>query len=286
MRRSGGGMSRIRDLAGRLFGRASGDAGEGALRIGPGDLSIGITTFEHRFDRYFVPLLQRIREYAENEIIVAVNGEHERGFGEAYRRGVLECIAGHRNTYPIVFPCFRGLSKLWNSIIVHASHDHILMLNDDVMIERPGFLDDVCSALRGNQGRTFLINRSWSHFVVSRTEIDELGYFDERLLGIGEEDGDLTWRYIRRYGEGIRSVRLKGFVNYAEDTVRTYEPVNIRTHSGTKYSLFNRKFMFEEKYLPSPDGIRGMFDEPVVLKDPGKEQYPYERFYRERKKEL
>lgn len=279
-------MSRIRDLAGRLFRRPRGDAAENALCIGPVDLSIGITTFEHRFDRYFAPLLHRIREYAENEIVVAVNGEHERAFGEEYRRRLLEGIAGYRNTYPVVFPRFRGLSKLWNSIIVHATGDHILMLNDDVMIEKPGFMREVCAALRRNGGRTFLINRSWSHFVVSRAEIDELGYFDERLLGIGEEDGDMTWRYIRRYGEGIRSVRLKGFVNYAEDTVRTYQPVNVRTHSGTKYSLFNRKFMFEEKYVPSPDGIRGMFDEPVVQKDPGKEQYPYERFYRERKKEL
>ena len=279
-------MSRIKDLAGSLLGRARGNAGKDAPRINPGDISIGITTFEHRFDRYFAPLLDRIRKYAENEIVVAVNGEHEREFNEEYRRRVLECIARHRNAYPVVFPRFRGLSKLWNSIIVHATHDHILMLNDDIMIERPGFLDDVCSALRGSGGRTFMINRSWSHFVVSRAEIDELGYFDERLLGIGEEDGDMTWRYIRHYGEGIRSVRLKGFVNYAEDTVRTYKPVNIRTHSGTKYSMFNRKFLFEEKYAPSADGIRGRFDEPVVQKDPGNEQYPNERFYRERKKEL
>jgi hypothetical protein len=44
--------------------------------------------------------------------------------------------------------------------------------------------------------------------------------------------------------------------------------------------------MFSEKYAPDPDGIKGMFDEPVVLKDPGREQYPHERFYRTRKEEL
>jgi predicted glycosyltransferase involved in capsule biosynthesis len=160
------------------------------------------------------------------------------------------------------------------------------MLNDDVMIERQGFMEEVCSALRRNGGRSFLINRSWSHFVLCREEIDELGYFDERLLGIGEEDGDMTWRYIRMYGREIPSVRLKGFVNYAEETVRAYKPLNIKTHSGTKYSLFNRSFMFEEKYEPNPEGIKGMFDEPVALKNPGKEQYPNERFYRGRKKDL
>jgi hypothetical protein len=113
-----------------------------------------------------------------------------------------------------------------------------------------------------------------------------LGYFDERLLGIGEEDGDMTWRYLHRYGREIPNFRLKGFVNYAEETVRTFKPANIQAHSGTKYSLFNREFILNEKYAPGPDGIQGMFDEPVVLKDPGKEQYPNERFYRLRKKEL
>jgi hypothetical protein len=44
--------------------------------------------------------------------------------------------------------------------------------------------------------------------------------------------------------------------------------------------------MFTEKYEPNPDGVKGMFDEPVVLKDSGKEQYPNERFYRFRKKDL
>lgn len=279
-------MKRWSEIAGKLLGRRKEAAENEAPAVGPADISIGVTTFEHRFDRYFAPLLARLREFAENEIVVAVNGEHQREFGEEYRRRVLECIAGHRSVYPLVFPRFRGLSKLWNSIIVHATGDFILMLNDDVMIEKPDFMDRVCSALRRNGGRTFLINRSWSHFLVSRAEIDELGYFDERLLGIGEEDGDITWRYIHRYGRPIPNVSLKGFVNFAEETVRTYRPVNIRTHSGTKYSLFNRRFMFTEKYEPGPDGIRGMFAEPFVSKDPGKDQYPNERFYRRRRNEL
>lgn len=279
-------MKRLADIAGDLLDRARGrPVGDGPA-VAPGDITIGITTFEHRFDRYFVPLLDRIRAHAANEIVVAVNGEHERAFGEEYRRRMLECLARYPNVYPVVFPRFRGLSKLWNTIVVHATGDHVLMLNDDIMIESPGFMEDVCSALRRNGGRTFLVNRSWSHFVVSRAELDELGWFDERLLGIGEEDGDMTWRYIRRYGSGIPSVKIRGFVNYAEETVRTYKPVNIETHSGTKYSLFNRRFVFGEKYEPGPDGIKGMFDEPMVLKDPGRDQYPNERFFRLRKKEL
>jgi hypothetical protein len=279
-------MKALKEIAGMVREKLKG-AGNESHDVSAGRISIGITTFEARFERYFVPLLSKIKEDApDSEVIVAINGEHQQPFGEEYRRRILEFTAMHRRVFPVVFPQFRGLSKLWNSIVIHASHDYVLMLNDDIMISGTGFLEDVCSAIRKNQGRTFLINRSWSHFLVSRPELDDLGYFDERLLGIGEEDGDMTWRYIQRHGNPIPSVRMKSFVNYAEETVNSFKPVNIRTHSGTKYSLFNRRFMFSEKYAPDPDGIKGMFDEPVVLKDPGREQYPHERFYRTRKEEL
>ena len=254
--------------------------------VKPELITIGITTFEARFERYFVPLLKKIREYVDNEIIVGVNGENNREFNEDYRKGLLQFLSEKQNVYPIVFPRFRGLSKLWNSIVIHSTNDYILMLNDDIMINSKDFIKDVCLALNRNQGRTFLINRSWSHFLINRDELDDLGYFDERLLGIGEEDGDMTWRYIDRYKREIGNYKIKGFENFAEDTVYTCKPVNIKTHSGTKYSLFNRKFMFEEKYQKVPNGIKGMFDQPVVMKDVGVNQYPNERFYRLRKGEL
>ncbi len=137
--------------------------------VDTGQISIGITTFEERFERHFIPLLRRIRSYGvQNEIIVAINGEHERAFGEDYRQRILTFIAGCQNVYPVVFPRFRGLSKLWNSVIIHATQDYVLMLNDDIMITKPTFLEDIASAIRRNQGRTFLINSSWSHFVMNR----------------------------------------------------------------------------------------------------------------------
>lgn len=255
--------------------------------INEAQISIGITTFENRFDNYFVPLLSRLKEYVpETEVIIAVNGEHQQAFDENYRKKILEFISRYKKVYPVVFPQFRGLSKLWNNIIINSSNDFILMLNDDIMINNPSFLKDVCSAARKNKGESFLINRSWSHFLINRWEIDELGYFDERLLGIGEEDGDMTWRYLHHFGREINSFKLKCFINYAQDTVNVYKPTNIRCHSGSKYSLFNREFMFKEKYQPDPGGIKGMFDEPVRLKDPGEKQYPHERFYHLHKNDL
>jgi hypothetical protein len=279
-------MNPLKNIAEKLVNAGKHIVAKSENQIPPENITIGITTFEARFDQYFVPLLKRIRDCTDNEIVVAVNGENSRPFGAEYRRKLLNCIADYENVYPIFFPRFRGLSKLWNSIAIHATHDHILMLNDDIMIESKNFMNDVCDSLCRNRGRTFLINRSWSHFLVSRDELDALGYFDERLLGIGEEDGDMSWRYIKQYGEAISSFKIKGFQNFAEESVRSYKPVNIQTHSGTKYSLFNKKFIHEEKYSPVAEGIKGMFETSVEMKDPGERQYPYERFFRLRRGEL
>jgi hypothetical protein len=252
----------------------------------PDPITIGITTFEKRFERYFVPLVEQLRAIDnETEIVVAVNGEHQQPFSEPYRSSLLSFIAGKPRIFPIFFPQFRGLSKLWNSIIIHASSEHILLLNDDVAINRKKFLQEVKKALYYNRGRSFTINHSWSHFLVRRDEIDRLGFFDERLLGIGEEDGDMTWRYQSHYGEPVADFSISGIINYSEATM-TEKPLNISCHGGGKYSRFNRQFVYEQKYQKDPQGQKGIFDAPMIMKDPGQKQYPMERFYRENKEKM
>jgi len=251
-----------------------------------GSLSIGITTFERRFADYFIPLVKQLRAIdPETEIVVAVNGEHQQLFSESYRSDLLEFLAGQSHVYPILFPQFRGLTKLWNSIVVHATGDHILILNDDVAITKPRFLDKVRQALGRSKGASFTINRSWSHFVISREEIDQLGYFDERLIGIGEEDGDTSWRYLSQYGRPIEDYSIAGIDNYSERTMGE-QPTNIACHSGGKYSRFNRDFIYRTKYRKDAGGIKGMFDSPMSLNDPAIRQYPYEQFYRKNREKL
>jgi len=249
-------------------------------------LSIGVTTFAHRFEEYFIPLISKIREFdQEAEIVVAINGEHQQPFDEEFRRKILHFLADHPRVFPIVFPEFHGVSRLWNSIITHASHEFILMLGDDIMITDPNFLTSIKQHIIQNQGKSFTINKSFAHFVLSREEIDHLGYFDERLLGIGEEDGDIIWRYYQEYRQEMANYKIKSFKNFSEHSVRSYKPTNIQCHSGTKYSLFNKNLM-ERKYQPDPQGFCGMFEHPVRLIDPGPEQYPNERFYRENRDKL
>ena len=105
-------------------------------------------------------------------------------------------------------------------------------------------------------------------------------------MGIGEEDGDLTWRYIQKYGRSISNLSISGLENYADETVHSYKSINIKCHSGTKYSLFNRKFMLGQKYKSDPNGIKGMFEHPVNINGEGSDQHPNELFYRKHKGEL
>jgi hypothetical protein len=257
-----------------------------AKKENPFQISIGIATFERRFEDYFVPLLTQIRSLEiDAEIVVAINGEHKREFGEDYRKRMLEFLSCHKKVFPVFFPVFRSLSKLWNTILIHASGEIVLMLNDDTLITDRKFMVKIAGILKKNGGRSFLINRSWSHFVARKEEIANLGYFDERFLGIGEEDGDMTWRYIREYGAPMASHTIKGFKNYAEDTM-AQQPENIKCHSESKYSLFNRRFVHEKKYATSANGIQGMFDSPMEMKNEGPDQYPNECFYHEHSDEL
>ena len=48
------------------------------------------------------------------------------------------------------------------------------------------FFDHLEDALASQQG-TFKINGSFSHFILDKRELIEVGFFDERLLGLGDE---------------------------------------------------------------------------------------------------
>lgn len=249
-------------------------------------LSIGITTFEHRFTQYFIPLLTKIRQFSPDiEVIVAINGEHNAQFSEDYRKEILNFLATQHHVFPVFFPQFRGVSKLWNTLVIHASYENILILNDDIAITDPDFSRIIKGCIKKNRHRSFTINQSFSHFVISREELDTIGYFDERLLGIGEEDGDFVWRYMNQYGEPLPNFNIDCFKNYADKT-SDYIPPNITCHSNSKYSRFNRLFMFNEKYMKAETGIQGMFDYPVELVAPTPGQYPNESFYRKNKNKL
>jgi hypothetical protein len=109
----------------------------------------------------------------------------------------------------------------------------------------------------------------------------EVGFFDERLLGIGEEDGDFAWRYYKKFGKEISSVNIPYVENIQSDIADPGFNKGIRI-----YSKFNREFILNTKYKRSIFGHKSMFDYKVDQKLEDLSQYPYENFYRTHLKDL
>jgi hypothetical protein len=227
-----------------------------------------------------VPLIKSIKlERPEMEIVVMANGSCRAAFNEDYRSALLAFLATQRNCFPTVFPNFQSLAKMWNRGILTASSEQVLVLNDDLHIAtgvQDGFFDRLEEVLQNGPG-TFKINESFSHFVISKKELIEVGYFDERLLGLGEEDGDFYWRYHEKFGRELPSVALPHIDNICSDVADDGYVKGIRTAAK-----FNREYIKNAKYREVLiGGYRGMFDKRVKKLIPDERQYPYEAFYRE-----
>jgi hypothetical protein len=247
--------------------------------------SIVITTFDKRFESDLIPLITSIKSLRPAvEIILTVNGPCRSHFDQTYRAELMQFLSTYDEIYPTIFPEFQSLAKMWNRGVLTASNERILILNDDLKIPVDGgmsFFDHFERALEGAP-ETFTINGSFSHFVVSKGEIMEVGFFDERLLGLGEEDGDFYWRYYEKFNREILDVKLESIDNIHSDVTDDGYSKGIRTASK-----FNRDFIKTKKYKDIfLGGYRGMFDKRVKKLLTDEVQYPYEDFYRKNKELL
>ena len=242
------------------------------------DYSIVITTFDQRFDPFLKPLISTIKTLRPAiEVLLMVNGPANTHFDPNYRASLLQFLAIQENCFPTLFPNFQALAKLWNRGTLTATNNHVLVLNDDLEIDcslQPNFFDALEKVLE-TERRTFKINGSFSHFYLNKEELIDVGFFDERLLGIGEEDGDFTWRYFATYGQDIASITLPG-IKHVQSSLADSGFMKGIGH----YAKFNRDFIKNDKYQEVLfGGYKGMFDKRSKKKLADEVQYPYERFY-------
>lgn len=202
-------------------------------------MDIVITTFESR-EKIVIELIDSIRSYVNNRIILIINGEKDGIINEDYRKNILNICLKHINIIPIFFTELRSLSKMWNIGIINSTSKNILILNDDLLwvgnlikdIETQlDLIDDIK-----------LINYSFSNFIVNKTFMNEIGYFDEKLLGFGFEDSDICMRYYEKTGNVIGNIQTTSIKNLNS----TIKHENIRNIWG-KYSMVNNEY-FRKKY--------------------------------------
>lgn len=261
--------------------------------------SVAITTFSIRFDKYLKPLLTEIcKQRPDAEKIVYANGPHNKRFDENYRRNIgLFCSVSPR-TFLITNPSFRGLSKIWNTCINSSEGDYILILNDDVTITE-GFFDEFERMLDHNSRElrsSFKLNHSFSHFCVHRPDMFRVGYFDERLIGNGEEDGDWQWRWETARNQKFPVYTTNKIINHVEVEMSSLGYAGMNLTTGQKpVPKFNPNWMFTEKYELDPSKFvsgratnTAMFDRPAQIKIGADtpDFYPAEKWYREKRNEL
>jgi hypothetical protein len=251
--------------------------------------SVTIQTFVHRFDKYFNPLMKSIADMRPDvDKVIFVNAQHKTGLDPTYRQEMLHFAAECPNTYLIMTPMVRGLAYMWNMCFNHTRTSYILNLNDDITL-LPGFFDHYEAMIAKNSelgDESFRINYSFSHFSLYREDLFKNGYFDERLLGFGEEDGDWLWRWEVLNKKNMRIFGTDRLVNHIDNAVTNSE--NMVKYEG-KYSKFNSDWIFSTKYQPNhpidssrPQAV-SLYGRPTQMRPDAftPDFYPTEKFYRE-----
>lgn len=246
---------------------------------------IGITTFKERFESHFKILLNEIKGFSA---IIAVNASYKEGLCSKYCKNMLKILSEYDEVSPIFYQQMRGCSKMWNDLIIHSPTDHILICNDDIRILNCKKLIDNCDNFSKNC-EFFTINNCWSHFVISKKFAIEIGWFDERFLGFGHEDGDMMWRYLKKFNKTIPTLYDENIINVSSHI----RDEGVTSVSG-KYSNFNKIFAYENhyindmkcKYIIDNNGLQSTFSEKRSQQLPNLEQYPYESFFIKNKNQL
>lgn len=243
------------------------------------DITIGIVTFRQRA-HLIKELIEQIRTYVPEEVnvVLAINGNNDEDMPESYRQEMLELCLQYKNIYPIVCPEFKSLCKLWNTLVIFSKTEYNFIICDDVFYGNPDTLSIIYDYVNYTKAEFFTINNQFSHFVLTKSILHKLGYFDERLVGFGEEDGDIIHRYIEIFGSRMTDINITNLYNKASYELRNE---NVETHIDNK-PRFNREFALL-KYKQDPSGIYGMSPVPVIKVIDDYQQYPYEDFVRKNK---
>jgi len=223
-------------------------------------LSIIITTFEPRFFEYTIPLIAALRTEIDLPIVVIINGNYTKKKNNYKLQKFIGELGKFSNIYPTAFSNFHGCAELWNTGIVNADAEYFLILNDDIHIY-PKLIKNKLALIRELiiQNGLVTFNRSFSHFGISSKCIEEVGFFDEHFIGIGEEDRDYFYRYESRYLKKPYNFSTDIFYNFGDES----NDNEVMKNPLGKYSLFNTNIQ-QEFYSNTPEGtIQGRYEFPV-----------------------
>jgi len=201
-------------------------------------------TYVNRYHTYFKPnILSLLKYFPDKQIIVIINGHPNKLNNLAYLKEITQWLASLNIQY-ITFEDHQSLAKCWNWILLMSKAANNLFLNDDILVKQ-NFRFDLEKHLENRQN-FFAINNSFSHFFLNKDVIRKIGWFDERFLGIGQEDGDYLIR-MAEAGIELKTLPCRDIINYvAPGTDPSFQ--NISASTG-KYSNVNREFIEKKWFL-------------------------------------
>jgi hypothetical protein len=244
-----------------------------------GSRGIVLTTFEKRFFSSALPLIQQLRDAGiEHPIIVLINGNLDGNHDQDLRRKFISELAKFKNLGVVTNFRFSGISRHWNLGIQLLGTESVACLSDDLVVSRH-FKNELESVFDAVKVAGLVTIEGFAAFAITRELIDEIGWFDERFLGFGEEDADYVWRYIKRFKKDPPRFKSFSLIHQSLQS-RGDEVAGI-----SKYSLFNLTWR-ETKYVENSEGISGLFDRPQIQRISDMDYHPMETFRRKNRKLL
>ena len=239
--------------------------------------SIVITTFEARFSSC-LDMISKIRDGKESRpIFVLINSDSGNVYHAPTRSNFLRALSGFESVFPICLGRNMGMAALWNTGVRLSGSDFVVLLNDDLSVHAATIKATVDALLEQCESQNLvLLNDSFSHFAISRKCIGLIGWFDERFLGFGEEDGDYTFRFEEHFGSRPKTIYSNGLSNHSSDI--GYDQVI--SNDLNKYSLFNTHFL-HSKYTFDGGTHQGIFGFPSTKILDEVNPYPLDEFYYE-----
>lgn len=212
--------------------------------------SIGVVTYINRFEKYFIPLVKQLeRLFPDVQKNYVLNGYYDQGKQQEYLKKAKGFLSQTSASTVLSFDEHHGLTHCWNQLVLNSQAEKVLVLNDDLVLSRlfVWFLN-----AQINFYDSAVINKSWSHFFISKSTIKKVGWFDERFIGMGSEDADYALRMALAEGKTemphsyLHSIYCLGVKNIiAHDTDPGWK--NISGFSQGKYAKVNYDF-FHEKW--------------------------------------
>ena len=209
------------------------------------NITIGVVTYVNRYDNFFKPLIEKLSiSFPNNQIIVCVNGYYDEKIQKTYLEKISSYVNQFENVKLVEFERPQSLSKLWNILVNKSLTTKTLILNDDINISNNFSKNIVDSKI--NEMLFTLINRSWSHFLISKDIFKTVGHFDEGFPGVGNEDEDYETR-MKFKNINVVNTKLSGLRNISFQTKDFSYGQNVEV-SNKKYSKPNQDY-FNSKWL-------------------------------------